>query len=265
MQLGRHLHELWRIRVGIALSAMVAALAAVWSVATIQVAPPGLTPRNTEMAAASTRVLVDAPYPSVLDLSVSVNDFEGMKNRALLVGNIMATAPVREYIARRAGVSPRSLQMSSPVTPDWPRALASNGNPRRTTDILNSPDQYRLNIQVNPTVPVVDVYAQAPELGIAKRLADATVRGMEDYLRDLGVRDGVPRTQQVHLQQLGSPTGGTVNAGVSRKLALLTFVLVFAVSGMAVLFLARVRRGWRQEAATQRGIAVAGAVHEPAS
>ena len=94
------------------------------------------------------------------------------------------------------------------------------------------------------------------------RLADATVRGMRDYLRDLGARHEVPLSQQVHLEQLGRPTGGVINSGVRRNVAVLAFVLVFAASAMGVLFLARVRRGWRQEAAADRAFAAAAPLHD---
>ena len=39
-----------------------------------------------------------------------------------------------------------------------------------------------------------------------------------------------------------------INEGVSVKVALLTFVLVFGAAMFVVLFLARVRQGWRAEA-----------------
>jgi hypothetical protein len=252
MQFGRHLRELWHIRVGVGLCAVVAALASVWSVATIHLSPLGLTQRQQETAAASTRLFVDAPKPSVLDLSVSLNDFDAMKDRALLVGNIMATAPVKGYIARRAGVPSDVLEISSPITPEWPRALASNGTARHTTDILKSPEQYRLSILVNPTVPIVDVHAQAPTIAIARHLADAAVAGMQDYLRDLARHQHIAPAQQVRLEQLGRPNGGLLNQGVSRKLALLTFLLVFAACGAGTVVLARVRRGWATEAASER-------------
>lgn len=252
MLFGRHLRELWRVRFSVAACVAIAALAAVWSVAKIHLDPVGLTSRHQETAVASARVLVDAPKPSVVDLSVSLTDFDAMKDRALLAGNIMATAPVRGYIAHRAGLPPEVLEISSPVTPDWPRALAVNGQARHTTDLLKSPEQYRLSIQVNPTVPIVDVYAQAPEVGTAKHLAAAAVAGMKDYLHDLAVTQDVPKSDQVRLQLLGEPTGGVINRGVNRKLALLTFLLVFAACAAGVLVLARIRTGWRAEAASER-------------
>ncbi|MGH2942944.1 MAG: hypothetical protein ACRDLN_09275 [Solirubrobacteraceae bacterium] len=239
-----HLRELWGARLGVAISFALGLLAALWSVGTISLSPPGIQSRTVQMAAASTRVLVDTPTSSMLDLSVSTLDITSMTNRALLVSNVMASEPVREYIARRADLPAEVLRVASPVTRDWPRQLAQSGSPKKTSDIFKSPNEYRLSLKANPTVPVVDIYAQAPTEAQARELANGAVTGMRDYLRDIAARQGIPSTQQVHLQQLGGARGGVVNPGVRTRLALLAFVLVFGISCLATIFLGRVRRGW---------------------
>src|SRR5689334_1028175 len=100
MQLGRHLRELWQLRLGLVASLVLALLAALWSVGKIGLLPPSIKPRALEMAAASTSALVDTPKSTVLDLGVDTYSFTSITNRSLLVGNIMASAPVRQYIAR---------------------------------------------------------------------------------------------------------------------------------------------------------------------
>lgn len=257
MQLGRHLRELWRLRIGVFCGGLLALLVAVWSVASIQLFPPGVKSRSHEMAAASTRALVDTPKPMVLDLKVDTTSFDSITHRALLVGNVMATAPVRQFIARRAGVPAQALQIWSPVTPDWPRQLASSGK-RRTSDLLKSPDEYRISIQVNPTVPVIDIYTTAPTKAAAEHLANGAVDGMRDYLSYLGTKQGVAPGEQIHLEQLGRATGGLVNQGVSSKVAVLTFLLVFAAATVAVLSLSRVRRGWQLEASSEEKLVPGG-------
>ena len=248
MQLGRHLHELWRLRIGLVVSLSLGLIAALMSVAEIGLFPPSIHSRAHETASASTRVLVDSPKSSTLDLSVAVNDLASATNRALLVSNVMASAPVREYIARRAHVPADRLEVASPVTPDWPRPLASTGNEKHTSDILKSLDEYRLSLQSNPTVPVVIVDSQAPTAAAAQALANGAVDGMRDYLRDLGIRQNIPAAEQVQLEQLGRATGSVVNEGTNLTVAILSFLLVFAASSAAAVFLARVRRGWAIEA-----------------
>jgi len=244
MQLGRHLRELWHNRLGLAAAVLLASLAALWSIGKVSLVPPGVKPRVVSMSAANTRVLVDAPDSVVLDLSVPTGNLQAMTNRGVLVGNVMASQPVRQYIGRRVNVDPNLLQIASPITPEFPRplAVASRGS---TRDILKMPDQLRLSIQANPTVPVLDIYAEAPTPELAEQLANGAVDGMKDYLRDLGNAEGVPAERRVKLTQLGRAKGGLINPGVRIKLAALTFVVVFVVSSISVLALSRVRQGWK--------------------
>jgi hypothetical protein len=246
MQLGTHLRELWRLRLGVALSAALALLVAVSSVDTIRLFPPSLQGRELEIAAASTHVLVDTPKSKVIDLRANTYDFTSLTTRADLLGNVMASAPVREYIARRTGVDPLRIEAVAPVTANVPRVLTEPGSEKRSSDILRSTDQYRLDIQANPTVPILDISSQAPSKEAAERLANSAVDGLRDYLRDLGARQGIRPDQQVRLEQLGRARGGVINKGAGVQIALLSFMVVFTVSCCAVLFLARVRRGWRE-------------------
>jgi hypothetical protein len=252
MQLGRHLRELWQLRIGVIASVLISLLAALWSVGTIGLFPPKITARHLEMASASTRALVDTPKSTVLDLDVNTYAFSSITNRALLVGNIMGSEPVRRYIARRAHLPAEALQVTSPVTVDFPRPLTTSPAGKKSTrDILKSPDEYRLSIQANPTVPVVDVYAQAPTAEAAEQLANGAIDGMKDYLADLGAAQAIPATKQVHLEQLGRAKGAVIDPGVSVKVALLSFFLTFAASSLMVLFVVRLRRGWAVEAARE--------------
>ena len=46
------------------------------------------------------------PNSLVLDLSDQVTDIESLTNRGLLVGNLIGSAPVREFISRRVASRP---------------------------------------------------------------------------------------------------------------------------------------------------------------
>jgi hypothetical protein len=244
MHFGAHLHELWRLRLGLVLSLALAALVALSVTYRISVLPPGLTPRAVEIGTASTHVMIDTPRSTILDLRQPTDDLESLTNRAVLLGNVMASLPVRQYIARRAGVAPERIQATSPLTAAFPRPVADAGSQKHASDLLRSTDQYRLNVQANPTVPILDVYTQAPTAAAAEGLANAAVVGLRDYLADVARAQGTPTGQEVQLSQLGRAQGGVINAGVRLQLLLLVFVLVLSLSCAAVLFLARVRRGW---------------------
>lgn len=239
--MNNHLQQLWSLKRAVAVCAVAAALVAALSVYRITLSPPGLEHRTTQIAAATTRVLVDEPRSTVVDLRADTYDLESMTNRALLIGNVMASAPVRPFIARRAGVPQDRIEVSSPLTPAFPRPLAESGNDRQTSDIVKSLDEYRLTIEANPTVPMIDVSAEAPSERAASSLANAAVDGMRDYLRSVAVVQKTPAANQVTLQQLGRARGQEINGGAGLQLGLLVFGLTFALLCTALLAVSRAR------------------------
>ena len=196
--------------------------------------------------------MVDTPRSALTDSRQDTYSLDALTNRAVLLGNVMASLPVRESIARRAGVPVESLQVVPPLTPKQPRVLADAGNERHTSDILKANDQYRLFIQANPTVPVLQIYAQTPSAESAAALANASVDAMQAYLGDLAGSSRTPGTARIQLTQLGRARGVVINEGIQLQVALLAFVLTFGASCATVIFFRRVRDGWRLEALSER-------------
>ena len=252
MRLGRRIWApLWK-RPLVAVSAVLAVIAAIWSVAAISLVPPGLASRSLEMATATTHVVVDTPRSSLLDLRQDTYSLEALTQRAILLGNVMANGQVRKAIAKRAHVPVNSLQVTPPLTPTQPNALVGAGNQKHTTDIFKSTEQYRLDIQANPTVPMLDIYSEAPTADSATVLANAAVGELRKYLGDLATSQRTPALDRVRLVQLGRAHGEVINGGIDWQLALVAFVLTFAASYAALVFLARVRRRWRTAALSER-------------
>jgi len=232
------MRKLWHLRAGVAVSLALAVLASVWSLAQISLLPPGLTPRKLEMATASTHVVVDTPQSALLDLRQSTYSFEGLRN-------VMASATVRADIARRAHVPVELIQVAAPRTPEQPRAVVGSADDHHTTDILKSNDQYRLSIQANPTVPVLDIYAQTPTAKTAEDLANAAVDELRGYLGGLASSEKTPAGDQIRLVQLGRAKGAVINPRTEWQVAFLAFLVTFGVCCATVLFLARLRAGWK--------------------
>lgn len=255
MGLGKHIHTLWRLRAGVLASALLAAFAALWSVQEISLAPPGLTPRALDMATAATHVVVDTPTSAMLDLRQDTYSLESLTNRAVLLGNVMASDPVRSRIAARAGVPAGVLATEAPLTPEQPRPRVDTGQDKTTADILKSMNQYRLSIRSNPTVPVLDIYAQTPTAASAERLANAAVDELRLYLARLATTEDTPEKDRIQLVQLGRAEGAVINDGVRWQAAVLAFLLTFGVACATVLFIANVREGWRLTAGAERAAA----------
>ena len=252
MGLGMRIRSLWHLRAGVIASLVLALFAAVVSVEKVSLSPPGLQPRSLEMATATTHVVVDTPTSAMLDLRQDTYSLESLTNRAVLLGNVIASDPVRERIAARAGLPPGVLQVEAPVTPEQPRAPAVAGQQKKTSDIFRSTDQYRIDIEANPTVPVLDIYAQTPTAESAQRIANAAVDELRAYLINLAATEDTPAKDQIQLVQLGRADGAVINGGVHWQTAVLVFLLTFAVACATALLISRVRTGWRLAASLEQ-------------
>jgi hypothetical protein len=256
---GIRLRKLWRLKLGVAVSVVLALFAAVWSVEKISLTPPGLSPRSLEMATASTHVLVDTTTSGMVDLRQDTYSFTGLTSRAVVLGNVIASSQLQARIAQRAHVPVDRLRIQAPLTNQQPAPPVDSQNARHTSDILRSTDQTRIDLQANATVPMLDIYAQTPTAESAAALANAAVDELKAYLADLVARQKTPLKDQIHPVQLGRATGVVINHGVRWQAAFLTFLLTLGVSCASVTFLARVRSGWRQAALAERAERPAGA------
>jgi hypothetical protein len=244
MRFGMYLRELSRSRLGLLIAGAVALLAASRVLFSISVLPPGLESRSIDVATASTHVLIDTPRSTLTDLRQDFYEIRSLSQRAVILGNVMASPPVRDFIGKRVGIPADSISVTAPVTPDQPQVVKSAEDAPHTSDILKRPTEYRLSIQANPTVPVLDIYAEAPNENAAKGLAVGAINGLRDYLDLVADQRGTPGDEQVDLQQLGQVRGGVINSGAGITMAIIVFALVYALCSAAVLWIARVRRGW---------------------
>jgi hypothetical protein len=251
---GVRIRQLWGMKAGVLACLTLALIAAVWSLESVSLFPPKLTARSLEMATASTHVVVDTPRSTLLDLRQNTYELDALTKRAVLLGNVIANGPVKESIAHRAGIPAQVLRVEAPLTARQPRARVEGGNEKTTSDILRSTDQYRLNIQANPTVPVLDIYAQTPTAESAETLANAAVNSLQAYLADLARAQSTPEKQQIRLVQLGTARGDVINQGVRWQVALVAFILTFGFACAALIFMSRVSRGWRLASLSERPV-----------
>ncbi len=246
MRLGARIRSLSRHRLGLAVSALIAAGAALLSVATISLLPPGIHSRSVDIAAASTQVMLDTPDSLMVDVRQDAAMLEGFTDRAVLLGNVMTREPVRLYIADQAGIPVEALMVEAPLTARQPRRRrVEPGREMHVSDVVATSDQHRLSIQADPTVPLIDVYAQAPTAAGAEAIANAAVDGLRRYLDDVATESGTPSRAQLELVQLGRAHGAVINAGSGLQVAFVAFLLTFAICCALVVAIDRVRRGWR--------------------
>lgn len=228
-----------RLLAVVALSASVGIVSAALNTGAIGLFPPKLKSGDLAVAAASTHVFIDSPPPSVVHRrEYPVSE---LIRRGELLGRLMTSPPALERIGRRSGVPPDLIAASAHSTASVPRALTEPGSEQRASDIQREGLPYKLEVQARQTTPIIDVFTQAPSTAEAKRLADAAVSGLDDYLRGSPDRQRFAQGGQLRLRQLGRARGGLVNAGIPVAIAILTFIVAFALSCGALLYLIRRR------------------------
>lgn len=234
-----------RLRGRYVVAFVVGVAAAILSIYQVSLLPPGAHSRDWEIGTASTTLLIDTPQSAILNLHATTDDFGSMQARAALIGNLMATDPVKAEIGKLMGIEPSRIQATAPVTANVPQTLTEPGSGASAADLLASADHYKLQLQVDPTVPVLHIYAQAPSGGAAVDLANNSVKGLKMYLASLTNKQGLNPAAHVDLTQLGSAYGGVINSGVSKEIALLVFSTAFASVLFAAALLAKFRVGWK--------------------
>lgn len=229
----------------IGVSAVVALICAILNSGIVGGFPPQLRPHHLQIAAATSHVYVDLPDPTpslVHRRATPPEDLQTMIKRAELLGRIMVTPPVLDPIAARCGVGPGQLSGLGRTTAGVPSALTEPDSERRASDIKDSEAPYRLEVQGRPTVPYIDVYAQAPTVGEATCLADAAPAALHDYLEDLARAEG--SAERVMRLDGSTARGAVVNGGATETIAVLTFVTVFGLSYALLVALMRLI-AWR--------------------
>jgi hypothetical protein len=239
-----------RRRTFLAVSALVGLVAAVISISTVSLSPPGLHFRVLTAGAADTHVLIDAPpstapdrrpYSTILDFDALPQDFYMLTDRADLLGTLIVSEPVVNQIATVAGVPARSIYAYESPDSTVPVALSEPSNEKRAYQIQGLSRPNILEIQVRPSAPIIDIYAQAPSAPAAKALANAAVTGLRRYLNQLGAPRFAVNAQRITLHQLEPARGALVSSG-RKKIAILTFITFFGLTWFALGLLARALR-----------------------
>ena len=228
MTTAKILLKLWKLRLWVGIGAVFALVAAVGSVA---------TSHSTVYATASTQMLVDSPASAIANADV---DLTGYAARANVYARLMTSDEALRYIGQAAGIPGNLIDANGP--------LEVNGSPTAThapVQIVGGknvpyPAIYKLSFVQNPDLPTVDVFAEAPTTAKAIALANGAVTGFANFVNHSDAAN-VPAARRVEVRQLGGATGGIVDAGASKKIAVLAFFGILAVWCLLVLWVSRLR------------------------
>lgn len=232
MTLARILLKLWRLRLWVGVGVVLGGVVAIGSAA---------TSHSTVYATASTQMLVDSPDSALTNANV---DLTGYLARAGVFARLMTSGAALDYIGKAAGIDGNLIDANGPIE--------INGSPTAThapVAIVGGKDRpapatYELSFVQNPSLPTVDVYAQAPTTKRAIALANGAVTGFASFMSHLDANHVSP-SQGIEVRQLGGATGGTVDPGADRKIAVLIFVGFVAMWCCLILFVSRVKADLR--------------------
>ncbi|HEY8466965.1 MAG TPA: hypothetical protein VIL04_09190 [Solirubrobacterales bacterium] len=207
---------------------------------------PGLPPetRQYEIWHADGQLLVDTSDSQVVDARAI--GIETLAIRAILLGNLIATSPLRDGIAQRAGLDPDELEVTPPAS-STPEVLP----PPPVTSDLPDDEAMRLTVSTDPSLPIVRVRAQAPSAAGAEGLVDAALAETAEYVESARGEQALPDQRQLVVSALGPATARseTRGPGFGTALFVALFVAVLGTAGvLAVPLLGRRERGGAQPA-----------------
>ena len=242
------LRELWRFRVPVVAAACFALFVGVLLMFRVSV-PGGIDSRRYDVGLASTTALVDTPSSQVVDLGDTGTDVGSLSVRASLLASLMTSSPIKDQIARRAGVNPETLIAIPPSSsgPGATPAPSVPGTEKPNAVILRA----SVPILESGEVPIISVTTQAPDAASAGKLADQAVAVLRMHLDSVAGQGRVPTKRRVIVRQLGPARASSVRRGPGPALAVMVALAVFGVGCAVLLGLSWLVREWRAQPAEE--------------
>lgn len=165
--------------------------------------PPTLQERGRVHGVAAADLLVDAARSQTVDLGGEAErvDAVGLIARARLLANLVATSPLRDRVARRAGVDTTSFMATAPaITFDTPRPSED-----RTRNVMA--------VTFDEGLPIVRISVRAADEATAARIASAGMSELSAYVGALTAQDPAAGPRKLIVRPLGRARHATVVAG----------------------------------------------------
>jgi hypothetical protein len=235
------LRELWRRRWLVLASGLLAL--AIGLLMTYKVSPPfKLQSRAYTVGIASTTAMLDTPSSQVVDLGGQNDDVAAsagsLPGRAALLASVLTISPLKDRIAKTAGIDPRTLIAGSPGATGSPAAAVGSISAK-------SRDASILTVTLFEGLPMLGVNATARDEATAARLTNGAIKVLLAHVNELANADGVPAERRLVIRQLGEARVATAKHGPSRKLAAIGVVFIFAVLCATILMVSWIRTRWK--------------------
>ena len=213
---------------------------------------PGLPPESRQYTVwlQSADILVDTADSQVVDSKGP--DFLGLAGRTSLLGNLIATKPLRTAIADTAGVDANTLVVVPPAntTAATSGGVALTPTPVTTAASREVPDSEAtvLTVSTDASLPILRVTAQAPDAATASKLTTATSTELSQHLRTVGASEQIPAARKLVLRPLAAPNPAPATRGTPRSMGILVAILLALLGCGAIVAAPMVARRWRSAA-----------------
>jgi hypothetical protein len=241
MESARVIRELSRRRWLLGLGVLIAAAVAVLSIYRFE--GGHLKARSLQYSAASTEVLVDSNSSLLGNVSQAA---EPLVARAQVFANFMTSPTLLEAVGAKVGLLGGQIYAAGPVNANEPRVEQEPTALKRNVEITGETKPYKLNFESQQNLPTITIYSQAPTTAMAVNLANGAASSLQEYVKNEEASTGVAPRSRVVIRWLGPAKGAVVDGGVSKSLALIVFIVVFAVWCLLILMGSRFRAAWRE-------------------
>jgi hypothetical protein len=235
------LRDLWRHRLLVSLVSVFAILAGLATVFRIELGvPPQFHSRQHVVGLASASVLLDTRESNIA--SLEGGDFATLSARAALISRLLATPPVKARLAQRAGIDPTSLVVTASAADGAVMASPALSGEAAKVSAKGS----ALTLKLDPSLPIINVDAEAPGAAAAGRLSEAAVAILREQLTSLTVSEETPLKNQLVAKALGASHADIERRGPRRAYGPIVALFVLFLGSGAIVFVSRLARNWRE-------------------
>jgi hypothetical protein len=251
MDLVHVLKALWNDRRWVIAGASVALVVALISMFRISPTSFSLTPRSSDVAAATTEVLVDSQDTFLGDLR---REIEPLTQRAGAYAHFVESEAVVNALAESSGIPANRIAVHGPVANA--SEAADPTAEQRANDLHADSEPYRVQVDFSGELPVLSIYTQAPTVESARRLANGMAAALRTVVSDIqsASADSVTRANSVRIRQLGTAQAGVVSESASYVLGVLVFIGVLGAACILILVARNVGQAWRESDEAAAGI-----------
>lgn len=237
------LRDLWRRRLLVVAGGLLAL--AIGVLLAFHYTPPlKLQSRAYSVGIASTTALLDTPSSQVVDLGdqtdAAANQAGTLPGRAALIASVLTTSPLKDEIAKQAGIDPRTLIAGAPA-PGSTLPIAPIGSLS-----INDRRASLLTVTATEGLPMLAVDVTAPDEQTAARLSNGAIKVLQQHLDTLATAGGVPVNRRLVVKQLGAAREATSKRGPSRKIAAIVSILLFGMVCGSIIAFGWFAKRWRQ-------------------